>query len=87
MSTAVQIDDMKRQEDYVKEKCPNHIIIKDIGSGINLNRKGLRKIIKLGIEGKIRELVIAHKDRLTRFGYELIRDIIKEYSGGEIRRK
>lgn len=32
-----------------------------------------------------RELVIAHKDRLTRFGYELIRDIIKEYSGVEIR--
>lgn len=85
VSTPGQIDDMNRQEEYVREHCPNHIIIKDIGSGINLNRKGLRKIIRLGIEGRIRELVIAHKDRLTRFGYELIRDIIKEYSGGEIR--
>ena len=46
-----QIDDMKKQ-DNVKEKCKNRIIIKDIGSGINLNREGLRKIIKLGIDGK-----------------------------------
>ncbi len=36
------------------------------------------------IQGKIKELVIAHKDRLTRFGYELIEDLIRDYSGGKI---
>ncbi len=46
--------------------------------------KGLWKIIKLGIEGKINKLIIAYKDRLTRFGFELIEDLIKEYSNGEI---
>jgi predicted site-specific integrase-resolvase len=66
------------------KKYPNYEIIEDIGSGINFNRKGLRKIIKLGIEGKINKLIVAYKDRLTRFGFELIEDLIKEYSNGEI---
>ena len=66
------------------KKYPKYEIIEDIGSGINFNRNGLRKIIKLAIEGKINKLVVAYKDRLTRFGYELIEDIIREYSKGEI---
>ena len=42
------------------------------------------KIIQLAIDGKLNKLIIANKDRLTRFGYELIDFIIKEYSNGEI---
>ena len=38
------------------KKYKKYEIIEDIGSGINFNRKGLRKIIKLGIEGKINKL-------------------------------
>jgi predicted site-specific integrase-resolvase len=84
VSTLGQKDDLERQKKYMKQKYPKYRMIEDIGSGINFNRKGLRKIIKLAIEGKINKLVIAHKDRLTRFGYELIEDLIKEYSEGEI---
>lgn len=84
VSTNNQKDDLSRQEKYMKKRFPNHQIIKDIGSGINFNRKGLRKIIKLAIEGKIKELVIAYKDRLCRFGFELIEDLIREYSNGRI---
>jgi predicted site-specific integrase-resolvase len=69
----------------MKKRYPNHEIIKDIGSGINFKRKGLRKIIKLAISGKVKELVVAYKDRLTRFGYDLIEDLIKEYSNGKIK--
>jgi predicted site-specific integrase-resolvase len=68
----------------MKEKYKNYMMIEDIGSGINFNRKGLRNIIKLAIEGKINKLVVAYKDRLTRFGFELIEDLIKDYSNGEI---
>lgn len=68
----------------MRKKYPKNKLIEDIGSGINLNRRGLRKIIKLVIEGRIEELVIVHRDRLTRFGYELIEDLIKDYSGGKI---
>ena len=84
VSTSGQKSDLEHQKDYIKKKYPKYEIIEDIGSGINFNRKGLRKIIKLGIEGKINKLVVAYKDRLTRFGFELIEDIIKEYSNGEI---
>ena len=84
VSTSGQKSDLEHQKDYMKKKYPKYEIIEDIGSGINFNRKGLRKIIKLGIEGKINKLVVAYKDRLTRFGFELIEDLIKEYSDGEI---
>ena len=61
-------------------KYPNYEIIDDIGSGINFNRKGLRKIIDFGINGQLRELVISYKDRLCRIGYELIEYILITYS-------
>ncbi len=84
VSSNNQKDDMERQENLLKEKYPETMIIKDIGSGINLNKKGLRKIIDLAISGKVKKLVVAYKDRLSRFGFELIEDLIKEYSYGEI---
>lgn len=84
VSTIGQKDDLERQKKYMKEKYPEYTIIEDIGSGINFNRKGLRRIINLAISGKVNKLVVAYKDRLTRFGYELIEDLIKEYSKGEV---
>lgn len=85
VSTANQKDDLERQIKSMKKKYPNHILIKDIGSGINLKRKGLNKIIDWAIEGKIKEIVIAHKDRLARFGYDMIERIVKKYSNGKIK--
>ena len=84
VSTQGQKDDLERQKKQMKEQYPKHIMIEDIGSGINLNKRGIRKIINLAIEGRIEELVIAYKDRLTRFGYELIEDLITTYSKGKI---
>lgn len=84
VSSLSQKDDLLRQKEYMANKFPNHTLIEDIGSGLNFNRKGLRKIIKLAISGQIEELVVAYKDRLTRFGFELIEDLIKEYSNGRI---
>ena len=84
VSSRGQKDDLERQIKYMEELYPNHTIIKDIASGINMNRKGLNKIIDLAIEGRVRELVVAHKDRLARFGYSQIERIIKKYSNGEI---
>jgi putative resolvase len=84
VSSFGQKEDLERQKSMLKKLYPDHKMITDIGSGINLNRRGLRRIIKLGIEGKVEELVVVHRDRLTRFGYELIEDIIKDYSKGKI---
>ena len=49
----------------------NASIREDIGSGLNMNRKGLLQLLEYVIDGKVEEIVIAYKDRLTRFGYEL----------------
>ncbi len=84
VSSQNQKDDLERQKQLMVHKYTNHIIIEDIGSGLNLNKRGIRKIIHLAIEGKVNELVVAHRDRLTRFGFELIEEIINKYSKGKI---
>jgi putative resolvase len=84
VSSQGQKDDLERQKTFMTDRYPDHKIIYDIGSGLNLNKRGIKKIINLAIEGKIKELVVAYKDRLARFGFELIEDLIKDYSGGKI---
>lgn len=58
-----------------------HIVvkIKDMGSGINDKRKGFVKLCKLVTEKKINKIVIEHKDRLTRFQYNLIEFFFNSY--------
>jgi putative resolvase len=84
VSSLGQVDDLTRQINKLQNAYPEYILIKDIGSGMNMNRKGLRKIIDLAIKGMLNEVVIVHKDRLCRFGYELITDLITKYSNGKI---
>ena len=84
VSSSGQKDDLERQILALKKKYPNYELITDIGSGMNLNRKGLRKIIDISITGNLNEVVVVHKDRLCRFGFDLIEDIINKYSNGKI---
>ena len=84
VSSVGQIDDLERQVKLLKDTYPNHELIKDIGSGLNMNRKGLRRIIDYAIIGEIEEIVVVYKDKLTRYGYELIEYLIKKYSNGKI---
>ena len=53
--------------------------IEDLGSGLNYNKKGLGKLINLIINKKIKQLIINHKDRLLRFGSELIFKLCEFY--------
>jgi putative resolvase len=84
VSSIGQKEDLERQKKLLISKYPNYKLITDIGSGMNLNRRGLRKIIDKAISNEINEVVIVHKDRLCRFGYELIEDLIEKYSNGKI---
>jgi putative resolvase len=84
VSSLKQKEDLDRQKKLIRDKYPNHLMIEDIGSGINLNKRGILKIIELAIAGKIKELVVAYKDRLARYGYELIEHLIEKYSNGKI---
>lgn len=72
VSSQGQKDDLQRQIQYMQEKFPNHKIVSDIGSGINFKRKGLRSIIELATKGGVKQVVVAYRDRLCRFAFELV---------------
>lgn len=58
------------QQNYPSNNKP--IIIKDNASGLNENRKGLKRLLDLADQNKITDLAITNKDRLTRFGYKYL---------------
>jgi predicted site-specific integrase-resolvase len=87
VSSRKQSDDLERQIEFIKSQKPEYNIsyklISDIGSGINFKRQGLITILDTCLQNNIGEVVIAHKDRLSRFGFDLIKLII-EKAGGKI---
>lgn len=76
VSSKKQKDDLDRQynllESYLINKNKPFKIISDIGSGINYNKKGLLELITMINNNEIDTLFILYKDRLVRFGFELI---------------
>jgi len=83
VSSTKQKDDLERQIEYVTSylcaKGQKFEIISDIGSGINYNKKGLTKLITMITSGEVDKVVVLYKDRLLRFGYELIEQICNKY--------
>ena len=72
VSSGKQRDDLDRQVAFLRIMYPDHIVITDIASGINWKRKGLKTILELANKGDIYEVVVAARDRLCRFAFELI---------------
>ena len=81
VSTSSQKEDLERQIEYFRCKYPDYEIVKDIGSGLNFKRKGFNTILDSAIKGDIGEVVVTHKDRLCRFGFELVLRIIESTNG------
>lgn len=83
VSTSGQKDDLQRQVDVVSTYCIangyNFKIIKDIGSGINYTKKGLKELIYMICNNEVDRIVINYKDRLILFGYELIEQLCEIY--------
>jgi predicted site-specific integrase-resolvase len=77
VSSREQMDDLDRQKDFFRNKFPTHILVTDVGSGINWKRKGLTTILDKAMHGDISEVVVAHRDRLCRFAFELLEWIFK----------
>ena len=57
----------------------NPLILKEVGSGLNDNRKQIQKLLQMVVRGEVRRIFINYKDRLTRFGYHYIETICQEY--------
>ncbi|HHD2593796.1 TPA: IS607 family transposase, partial [Clostridium perfringens] len=71
-----QIENVKT---YMYAKGYQFEIISDIGSGINYNKKGLNQLIDMITNLEVDKIVVLYKDRLIRFGYELIENICEKY--------
>jgi len=72
VSSNKQTGDLERQKTFASQQFPSHQIISDVGSGLNFKRRGLRKLLKMVLSNSIEEIIITSKDRLCRFGYDLI---------------
>lgn len=72
VSSASQKDDLVRQVDMLREAYPTFEIVTDVGSGINFKRKGLRSLLERAMRGEVEKVVVAHRDRLARFAFDLL---------------
>lgn len=83
VSSNKQKDDLIRQVEnlktYMIARGYQFEIIEDIGSGINYNKKGLNELINKITNREIDKIVILYKDRILRFGFELIENLCKKY--------
>ena len=83
VSSHKQKDDLERQiqnvQTYMYAKGYQFELITDIGSGINYNKKGLNQLIDMVTNSEVEKVVVLYKDRLIRFGYELIENLCGKF--------
>jgi excisionase family DNA binding protein len=81
VSSNTQKDDLERQVEALKlwtaKNFPQaeYVVVTDIASGLNEDRSGLRKLIEVARRREVDAIVVAHKDRLTRFGFEYLKTL------------
>jgi len=88
VSTTIQRENLTRQEERLVSFAISNgytifQILKDIGSGMNFKRRGLLKMLKVCQTEKIDFIIVEYKDRLARFGVDLIKEILS-YFGTEL---
>ena len=91
VSSYDQKEDLNRQVERLKAFSPESGIISDIRSGMKFDRKGFLDLLDLVEEDKVSTIYITHKDRLARFGFDLVERLctihgtkISEIDGEEI---
>lgn len=78
VSSSKQKDDLERQIQTLQTQFPDYEVFQDICSGLNYKRKGLSRLLEQVQAKTITTVVVAHKDRLARFGSEIIEWIINQ---------
>jgi predicted site-specific integrase-resolvase len=79
VSSPKQKDDLGLE--FMRQRYPNYIFIEDAGSGLNFKRKGLTTLLEQVCRGDVEEVVVAHRDRLARFGFDLIKWFVEHFGG------
>lgn len=84
VSSQAQKPDLKNQRKIVEEFCVAKGLsvdeyIEEIGGGLNFKRPKFLRLIDDIVNGQVEVLVLAHKDRLARFGFDLIAHLCKTH--------
>ena len=83
VSSHDQKQDLQRQVQVLESYSGSHgwqfETIQDLGSGLNYKKKGLKKLMRRIMKGDVQRLVLTHKDRLLRFGAELVFAMCEEF--------
>lgn len=88
VSSQAQKPDLKNQRNVLEQFCAASGFavdewIEEVGGGLNFKRPKLRAIVQGLVDGRIERIVIAHKDRLARFGFDLL-TYLADLFGAEI---
>lgn len=82
VSSHDQKADLERQKQRLEQHCQevgyaNLELLTDLGSGLNYQKKSFRKLLKMIALGQVSTLVLMHKDRLLRFGADIVFELCK----------
>lgn len=80
VSSNGQKPDLEKQISYLRTRYPKYDLIQDIGSGLNFKRKGFATLLDRILSGNVDEVVIAHRDRLCRFGFDMLNAIANKFN-------
>lgn len=84
VSSRGQQSDLENQIAFLRDRYPTYELVSDIGSGLNFKRKGLASILDYAMSGTLREVVVTYKDRLCRWGFDLLSTIFDRVSSAKI---
>ena len=83
VSSRKQKSDLDRQSSWLQKRYPRYKLVTDIGSGINYTRPGFKAILEALFKGNIKQVVVAHKDRFSRFGFDFFTWVFSQF-GAEL---
>jgi len=80
VSSNTQRDDLVNQVKYLEENVKKYDqVITDVGSSLNVKRKGFLKLLGMILNNEVSKVVIAYPDRLVRFGFEILEEVCKAH--------
>jgi excisionase family DNA binding protein len=81
VSSNTQKDDLVNQVKYLEENVKEYDqVITDVGSSLNMKRKGFLKLLRMILNNEVSKVVVAYPDILVRFGFEIIEEICKAHN-------
>jgi len=79
VSSSKQKKDLTKQVAFLQQRFPKHRVVKDVGSGFNFERRGFLSLLDKVMLGSVKEIVVAHHDRLTRIGFGFVLHICRNF--------